>query len=326
MQPQTGYHLSPHYSAYRSIYNSDPQPRRMGEGRELSGKRKDGSEFPLEVSLSNAVINDNLFVVAFVIDISRRKKAEDALKKSEEELILYATELEQRVKKRTEDLDRIIAQLEKTNNKLHKEVSERKKAEEEAQKSLAKEKDLNELKSRFVSMASHEFRTPLSSVLSSVNLITKYLERGNEEKIGKHTDRIRASVKNLTDILNDFLSIGRLEEGKVDLVLERINLYNFIQNIISEIEGTLKEKQKIYFECPEDLETDTDEKVLKHIFFNLISNASKYSDEDDRIDIKVLLDNNNINISFIDYGMGIPEDEQKNLFERFFRAKNAMNI
>ena len=174
----------------RDRYIKNPDPRPMGLGRDLEGQRKDGSCFPLEVSLSNTYIENKQFVVAFIIDISRRKKAEEALKRSEEQLITYASELEQRVKKRTDDLKASIDTLESTNKKL-------KKAEKDTRMALSKERELNELKSRFVSMASHEFRTPLSSILSSVSLIDKYISANNPEKTVKHIDRIKSSVKSV---------------------------------------------------------------------------------------------------------------------------------
>src|SRR5690606_8901907 len=124
-----------------------------GIGRDLMAKRKDGVEFPVEVSLSYKEIKGELLVMAFVIDITERKKAEEALKSSEEQLLIYAAELERKVQTRTEALNQSI-------NELEKEIEVRKRAEEEARRALEKERELNELKSKFVSIASHEFRTP----------------------------------------------------------------------------------------------------------------------------------------------------------------------
>lgn len=315
-----------HHKVYRQIYNADPQPRTMGTGRDLRGRRKDGSEFPIEVSLSNVELHGLLFIVAFIIDISRRKNAEDALKKSEEQLITYATELEQRVQKRTMDLNRSVQKLEEINELLKKEVEDRIRAENEVKIALAKERDLNELKSRFVSMASHEFRTPLSSILSSVNLIQRYIEHGKPDQTGKHIARIKGSVKNLTDILNDFLSLGKLEEGKVNIDLETVELKEFIESYASEMEGILKNGQYFDIKIEKNLSLSTDTRILKNILTNLISNASKYSPEDFKVEISGYQQNGNLEISIRDFGMGIPEDEQKHLFERFFRAKNAINI
>ena len=190
---------------HRLSFNKDPSPRRMGFGRDLSALRKNGQEFPVEISLSYSEAKGSFIAIAFISDISWRKKSELALKQSEEQLIVYASELEKKVQARTEDLNLSI-------QKLEREVTERKKAEEEVRKLLARERELNDLKSKFVSIASHEFRTPLSSVLSSIALIEQYKQKGDLEKIDKHTQRVRSSVNHLTSILNDFLSLGKLEE------------------------------------------------------------------------------------------------------------------
>jgi PAS domain S-box-containing protein len=320
-------HLRERHQAYRQLYNADPQPRSMGAGRDLLGQCKDGSTIPIEVSLSHTEIEGTPFVVAFIIDITKRKRTEEALRKSEEQLITYATELEQRVKRRTQDLDRTIRQLEEINQQLQKEVKVRKRAEQETRQALAKERDLNELKSRFVSMASHEFRTPLSSILSSVSLIKKYRERNDLEKIDKHTDRVRNSVKHLTDILNDFLSLGKLEEGKILLDVDWTNLREMIEDLVNDVEGILKSGQFIRIECSDKLSIYTDERLLKNILINLISNASKYSNTDEEILVSIEeLGEEEVKIAVKDKGIGIPEEEQVHLFERFFRAKNVVNI
>src|SRR5690606_9025592 len=289
------------HATYREQFFQDPRPRRMGVGRDLLAARKDGSEFPVEVSLSSVAINGHSLVIAFIIDITLRKKSEEALRRSEEQLIIYAAELERKVKSRTEALDKTIRELEKLNKDLEEQIQERQRAEEEAKKALQREREVNELKTKFVSMASHEFRTPLSSVLSSASLIRKYRDKGDLSRIDKHIDRIKSSVNHLTNILNDFLSLGRLDEGRIEVALKPG------QDI------------KVTSEGPKHL-IKTDPKVLRNIVFNLISNASKYSDEGKTIYLDLTLGPDQLRIVVRDEGVGIPEEETKHIFERFYRA------
>lgn len=305
---------------HRIGFNQNPSPRRMGLGRDLLALRKDGKEFPVEISLSSSTANGNFIAIAFISDISWRKKAEEALKQSEEQLIIYASELEKKVQARTEDLNQTI-------EKLEREVAERMKAEEEARKALERERELNELKSKFVSIASHEFRTPLSTVLSSISLIKQYTEKGDREKIEKHIQRIKSSVNHLTFILNDFLSLGKLEEGKVDAVMSDVNLQKLFTDIHEDMRLFLKEGQEILVEYEGEGDTIlTDERIIRNVIFNLISNASKYSDRNKKIYFVSKLQSGNLQISVRDEGIGIPEADQKFLFERFFRASNVSNV
>jgi len=305
---------------FRKAFNSNPFPRRMGAGRDLTALRKNGTEFPVEISLSFTKVKGELLVMAFISDISMRKTTEDALKRSEEQLIVYAAELEKKVELRTEALNNTIL-------KLEEEVNERKKAEEEVRKSLEKERELNELKTKFVSIASHEFRTPLSSVLSSAALIKQYNDRREPDKIEKHIHRIKASVNQLTGILNDFLSLGKLDEGKIEVVLESINPKLFLDEVNEEVSGMLKEGQKLivnYNMKTEELPVDS--RILRNILFNLITNASKYSDINKPIYVNYNEHAGYVSLDVRDEGIGIPEEDQKHMFDRFFRASNAGNV
>lgn len=311
----------------RKTYENHPSPRQMGKGRDLSGRKKNGEEFPVEISLNRAQIDGIDHTVAFVIDITERKKIEEALKRSEEQLIIYAAELEKRVTQRTKELDVTISKLEKTNAELEEQVIIRKKAEEETQIALSRERELNELKTRFVSMASHEFRTPLSTILSSASLIERYTDPGTEEKRQKHVDKIKSSISNLTAILNDFLSVSKLEEGKVELIKEKINLNEMLTDIIDEMSAIAKEGQEIKMIFDNDrYYLYSDSKILKNILINLLSNAIKYSDPGSTVKLIVEEKTNGILLKVADEGMGIPEQEQKHMFERFFRATNVTNI
>jgi len=312
---------------YREQFKKNPAPRRMGVGRDLMAVRKDGSEFPVEVSLSYKEINNLFVVVAFIIDITERKKVEEALKHSEEQLLIYAAELEKKVQVRTDALNKLVEDLEKANHFLQEQIAERKKAEEETKKALDKEREVNELKTKFVSIASHEFRTPLSTVLSSASLIKQYKENGDLDKMDKHVQRIKSSVNHLTAILNDFLSLGKLEEGRIEVVREIVSIKDFFEEIREEIKPLLKEGQHIELTCDlQQKEIPLDKRVLRNILFNLLSNVSKYSAPHKPIYINSYFHTNNLVITIKDEGIGIPEVEVKHLFERFFRASNVTNI
>ena len=230
------------------------------------------------------------------------------------------TELEQRVKERTQELATAIQKLEQTNRSLYE-------AEQEVRKALQKEKELHELKSRFVTIASHEFRTPLSTVLSSVSLISKYKTTEEDDKRMKHVHRIKSAVSNLTGILNDFLSISRIEEGKIYNVPTTFDLEAFASEVADEAQGVLKLGQKINYEHQShDKKAYLDKQLLKNILLNLLSNASKYSAEHKQITFTTAITDNNIKIEVQDEGIGIPDADQVHLFTPFFRAQNVTNI
>ena len=206
-------------------------------------------------------------------------------------------------------------------------VTELKKAEEDLLRALRIEQELNDMKSRFISMASHEFRTPLSAIHSSAILIGKQNEPGKEEKRLRYLKQIQNNVRNLVVILDDFLSLGKLEEGKIDCQPETFDLLDLIRSVLEELESNLKVGQHFHedFEIT-SMQVYLDPKLMRQILVNLLSNAIKYSPEKSAIFIYMRSDADHLNISVRDEGMGIPEEEHEQLFNRFFRAKNSVNI
>lgn len=300
--PQRVHHRHVHH---RENFTAHLQNRPMGAGMDLFGINKAGTEFPVEVSLCHYGNKEGNFVVAFINNITIRKKAEEEIRRLNDEL-------EDKVEERTH-------QLKETLNKL--EVSK-----EELGRALNKEKDLNELKSRFVSLASHEFRTPLSTILSSTYLFQKYVTTEDQPKRQKHIDRIASSVNTLIDILNDFLSVGKIEEGKIAIKPGQLNVKDLVTRIINEIKNLQKPGQSIVYTHTGDEHIITDHSMLKHIVLNLLSNAIKFSPENAKITIETKVAEGEMILVVRDEGMGIPGEDQVHLFERFYRGTNVSNI
>lgn len=215
-------------------------------------------------------------------------------------------------------------QIIKLNNSLEEKVKSRTLKLTEL---LAKEKELNEMKSNFISMASHEFRTPLAAIISSASIIDMYKAAEKDEKIIKHVNRIYSNVNNLTEILNNFLSIGEIEGGNLTVKYLPINLPEFIEEVIQELDViTNKKNQTITYSHEGEEIINNSDKILRNILVNLISNASKYSHENQEIRITSVVDSDLVKLTVMDDGIGIPEADQNKLFTPFFRADNAKNI
>ena len=303
------YRHNHHHQVDEFLGKSDP--RQMGHGRDLYGQRKDGSVFPVEAGLNPFEIYGNKYVMALVTDISVRKN-------QEMEIVELNTHLEQNIEERTKELNETITIL-------REEVAKRKEAEHKIKESLRKERELNELKTKFLSLVSHEFKTPLSGILTSATLAGKYTETDQQDKREKHLKTIQSKVKYLNNILNDFLSIERLESGKANYKFDVVPLSKVVNEVIYNSNMLLKDGQKINYPSNiDDITINFDEKILELSLTNLINNAIKYSPEYTIIDVVVLPKKDAVEMKIIDQGMGIPQKEQKFIFNRYFRAENAL--
>lgn len=387
-------------------FMADSGKRQMGMGRDLFGIRKDGTTFPVEAGLSPFKIGDEHYVMALVIDITERKRAEQELKhwatifdESLNEIYTFdaktlhflnanrgarqnigytISELKKLTPvdikpKFTEakfkelmaplvDRSKEKIQFETTHERkdgstypvevhlqlstlgneelfvaiilditerknytanLEKKVKQRTQQLSEA---LEKEKELNELKTKFLSLVSHEFKTPLSGILTSATLAGKYKESSQQQKREKHLRTIQNKVKYLNNIINDFLSIERLESGKVNYKFSTFPLSKVVNEVIYDANMLLKNEQIInYPNDIDDILIEFDEKILELALTNIVNNAIKYSPEQTVIDVNVTTEGKDLVIRIDDEGMGIPEKEQKFVFDRYFRAENALH-
>lgn len=294
------------HDQYIKSYRDTGTRHIIGIGREVQGQRKDGSIFPFRLGVSEVKFSDRRIFTGFVHDLSRQKEDELKIKS-------YTEELEIKIKERTQDLIRSINELET--------------AKEHVSALFEKEKELNQLKTRFVSMALHEFRTPLSAIQLSASLIDKYAVKSDVTSVEKHTSKIKNAINNLTTILNDFLSLEKLEAGKVEPNVNWFDVIPFAEEIAEEMQLISKQNQLIVYEhTGTSAQVYLDHNLLKNCIINLISNAIKYSGENTMIQFNTILKEKELIVEIKDNGIGIPEADKVNLFEPFFRAHNTGDI
>lgn len=277
--------------------------------------RKDGEVITCQVSTSlvRDVNNKPQFFITHLIDITKAKKAELELQQHQNDLELL-------VKERTEELDSI-------NKELVSEIEKKKDAEEQLKNSLEKEKELSQLKSRFISTASHEFRTPLSAVLSSAELIQRFGKTWPEEKFNEHILRIISSVDYLSGLMDDVLTVNRSEAGKTKIILQPTNFYNLCLRVVEDVQSNLSANYQLVFNYHlTQKEFNLDSKQIYTSLLNLISNAIKYSPDGGKIELNVSDGGEYLFISIKDEGIGIPPEDIPNLFEPFHRSQNVGEI
>ncbi len=312
----SNYHHS--HAGHFEGFMKERERRQMGHGRDIFGKRKDGTIFPVEAGLNPFQLDEKNYVMALVINITVRKEQEQKIRE-------LNAELEVKINKRTKELNDSVSLLETLNEELEAENKRRILAESMSNEALKKEKELNELKTKFLSLVSHEFKTPLSGILTSAMLLGKYQLAEQQEKRDKHIKTITEKVHYLNNILNDFLSLEKLELGKVDYTVSVFKISKIINEVVYNANMLLKEGQQIkYPEHIDDLSLTQDEKILELALSNLIHNAIKYSPEHSIIDLEIKQNSSTTTFKVIDNGMGIPAKDQKNIFNRYFRAENAL--
>ncbi len=306
-----------HKEYFKSFFK-DPANLSSYNVRTIIGLHKNGNIVPLEIKFTCFEHTNRIYAQALLTDISERKVKEKENK-------IEKIELEEAVKKHTSKLEKVVRQLRDTNQALKSEIQKKNKAKKEARKALIAERELSQLKTRFLSLASHEFRTPLSGILTSATLISKYTTKG-QENITKHIGVIKMMVNHLSNILDDFMSLERIEEGDIHYKFSSFCFNELMEIIIKEANSLLKVGQSIHYspciECPKIYQ---DKRIIQIIITNILYNAIKYSPENSPIDISVT-SKNKIKIKITDKGIGIPKKDKKNIFERFFRASNATHL
>jgi two-component system sensor kinase FixL len=291
---------------YLNNYKRREIAKMIGVGREVEGLQKDGTVFPFRLGLSQVQYSGRSIYTGFIHDLSKEKAAEIKVKE-------YTEDLELQVQERTKSLIATVKALEQ--------------AKEDVSTMLAKEKELGLLKSRFVSIASHEFRTPLTSIQLSASLIEQYAQPFESAPIRKHVAKIQNSVGNLTSILNDFLSLEKLESGKEVPTFDEFDLVQISEQITEEMQVMAKARQNIIYQHTGTTSmVKLDPNLLRCCIINLIANAIKYSGENTFIDFNTEIRPDVCIITIKDNGIGIPEVDQKHLFEAFFRAHNTGTI
>lgn len=299
-------------------YFKDPTYLSYENAREIEGVHKNSKLVPLELRLNLFEHDGEKYAKAHISDISRRKE-------KEYQINIEKIRLEDKVKENTLELQKVVKQLRQANTELENEVLQKIKAKDKARKALLAERELSQLKTKFLSLASHEFRTPLSGILTSTTLLSKYIPKDNKNS-KKHITIIKTLVNHLSNILNDFMSLERIETGDIHYKFSSFGFNSLMGEIIRDTKTLLKSGQSInYVPCRICPEIYQDKKIIKIIVSNILFNAIKYSPENSPIDILVE-DDDFVKIAISDKGIGIPEEEQKNIFKRFFRASNASHF
>lgn len=263
-------------------FNGKSTFRRLnGEfGHEITGRRKDGSFFPMYFALNELKLDDGSIYTGIIQDITMRKRMEA-------------------------------------------EILER----ERISVALEKERELRELKNRFLSMMSHELRTPLASIRLSHDMLKRYAHVSTPEERAQALDNINVQVELLSDMVADVMTLSRSDSEGLGVSLEESDLTTYCRDVVEEFQFNYHNSHQIEFEGPEmTVRAWIDRKILRRAFTNLLSNAIKYSPEGGAVFFRLSLTGAETIIEVQDQGIGIPEQDQTRLFEPFHRATNVANL
>ncbi|UCE94247.1 MAG: PAS domain S-box protein [Flavobacteriaceae bacterium] len=304
---------------YFQNFIKHPRVYKKGKGREFLGLHKNGEILDLEIGLNYFTHEGKFFAKALISEISLRKRKELWIKQKNKNLELEVEEQESQ-------LISLVSELELSNRKLKEEIKERAFAEQRTKLALEKEKELNLMQTKFVSLASHEFKTPLSGILTSASLIQKYNEVQSNPRVAKHTNTIKSLVGQLNNVLDDFLFLENLERKGYPMNISRFKIREVINSLVKDAGAILKEGQRIEISSYEsNTELQHDRIIVDIIIRNVLYNAIKYSGKNSVVGIKIH-SGKNMNIVIKDDGIGIPNEAKEHIFDRFYRAKNALPI
>ncbi len=248
-------------------------------------------------------------------------------KLKEEQFQKLNIQLEQKVIERTAELKNAYNELKRENVRRKEAASELEKAKLELEIALENEKVLSEIKTRFISMISHEYRTPLTVVLSSTELVRMSIDNGNLDKVDKYLDKIENSVNTMNKLLENVLHIGKEQENLTNVNKSELDIIKIADTLIEEINNQNNNSFVIIKDYSfTSYILNTDPSILKAILTNILNNALKYSPEMSEIEFSINCDNNHILISISDQGIGIAEDEINSVFDPFFRCRNVGSI
>ncbi len=312
-------YLSTHKNQLNYFINQIKKGKKT-HGLYLFGLTKNNKEFPLEISINSFTLYEKEYRLALVIDMTLRSE-------TEKKIDSIKVVLEEKVKKGTIELQNNINKLKEVNRNYKKELHRRIEIENILTEALKKERELNELKSKFLSLVSHEFKTPLSGILTSAILLERYQLTEQQEKREKHVKTITNKVQYLNNILNDFISLERLDSSNENYKFKTFNLSKVINEVVYNANMLLKSGQHINIPLNSaDFVLYQDEKKLELILSVLIYNALKYSPENSEIDLEISRNAKNIIFTIKDQGLGIPKKDQKFVYNRYYRAENVLNI